>query len=506
MRVPAGTREIHFSSLTLAELFRDLYLEERSGVLVVEREATEKRVYFERGMILFAESSVEDEDLGRRLVAEGKISPGALAEARRSVAEAKDLPQVLVNRGLVGKATLCHTVRFLVDRVVQSIFKWEGGTARFSESPLVQEIFEADILSTFETILRGIQGMVGFAPLAEALRHLPSRIRRREPAPVPLERLALSPAHGFILSRVDGTSTMGEVLAILPPGEEEIACRFLFGLLVMGVLELDPPLSSGPFRVSAVLRDHADQLALEKLQEEWIRDTYAALAEKTPYEILGVTPHASPAEIEAAYAEAKERFSRDRFTPRIRERYRAELSVIESRFVEAYLTLTQAPVSGAIGPQRAQVEATPAPTGAQDLLVRVEMDKTRTKILLEENARQAEAYYAKARKFMREGDYYNAIQYGKLALSYAPEEARYHFLVGECQRRNPEPRWQRMAEQSLLRAAELDPWNADYRIALGRLYKSRGWVLRARRQFEEALEIVPDHPVAREELRELRAH
>ena len=73
----------NFSSQTLAEIFRDLYVGERSGVLNVSHGNVEKRIYFDRGMILFAESGADDEDLGRRLVNEGKISPGALAEARQ---------------------------------------------------------------------------------------------------------------------------------------------------------------------------------------------------------------------------------------------------------------------------------------------------------------------------------------------------------------------------------------------------------------------------------------
>jgi len=183
--------QTHFSSQTLAELFRDLFLAERSGVLHLSRGDVEKRIYFDRGMILFAESDLEDEDLGRRLIHEGKLSAGALAEARRSVSEAKDLPQALVNRGLIGKEALSHTVRYIVERVVQSVFVWEGGTARFSQGWLLQEIFEADVVSTFEILLRGIFHMTDFGPIKDAMRGLDNRLKLRSPTPVPLERLSL---------------------------------------------------------------------------------------------------------------------------------------------------------------------------------------------------------------------------------------------------------------------------------------------------------------------------
>lgn len=494
--------ETNFSTHTLAEIFRDIYLGERSGVLQLTRADVEKRIYFDRGMVLYAESAFEDEDLGRRLVHEGKISPGALAEARRNISDAKDLAQALVNRGLIGKEALSHTVRYIVERVVQSVFQWEGGTARFSEGWLLQEIFESDILLTFETLLKGTSSMVGFEPIKEAMKGLDNRLRVRQPTPVPLERLALSPAHGYILSRVDGRSSVSDILALLPPGEEDVACRFLYGLLVMGVFALDPPVGEGPFRVTAILRDHADALALERAQEQMILEAVEGSKNKNPHEILGLNPNPPREVAERAYEEAKERFGRDRLLPKVREKLRSEIALVESRLIEAYLTLTQARSSEFPRPDE-PFPPGKEPTSRDDLLVRVEMDKTRTKMAIEQNAKVADQYFLKARKFQREGDYFNAIQYAKLAISYAAEDGRFYFLLGECQAKNPEARWQRMAEQNFQKATELDPWNAEYRVSLGRFYKSRGLKLRAKKLFEEALTVVPDHEGATKELESL---
>jgi len=491
----------NFSSHTLAETFRDLYLGERSGVLHLQRGQLTKRVYFERGLLVFAESTADDEDPGRRLVVEGKISAGALAEARRSVSDPKDLPAALVNRGLVAKPTLAEASRTAAQRVVQSVFRWEGGAIRFVDGGPYYDAFESDILSTFALILDGISQMAGFDSIKEAMRSLDHLIVLKKPAPIPLERLALSPAHGFILSRVDGTTRVQEVLSILPTGEEDLACRFLYGLLVMGVAVYDPPLGDPPFRVASILRTHADQVALEKLQEKLITETFEGLNQKTPFQILGVAAGAPRESVERAYEDAKERFGRDRILPRVWDKFRSELTVIESRLVEAYLVLAQARPSEFA----AKEESSSLRDGVDvdGMLVRVEMDKTKTKMALEENARVADAYYNKAKKYMREGDFHNAIQYGKLAISYNPDDSRFYFLLGDCHGRNPEARWQRLAEQNYLRATELDPWNADYRIGLGRFYKRRGLKLRARKQFEWALEIVPGHGEATEELRSL---
>jgi tetratricopeptide (TPR) repeat protein len=258
----------------------------------------------------------------------------------------------------------------------------------------------------------------------------------------------------------------------------------------------------GPFRVTTILRDHADTVALERAQEQMILEAVEGLRSKNPHEILGLSQNPPREAVERAYEEAKERFSRERLIPRVRERLRSEVALIEGRLIESYLTLSQ--VRGSDAPRLDDGGPLPKePATKDDLLVRVELDKTRSKLAMEENSKVADQYYLKARKFVREGDYYNAIQYAKLAISYAPEDARFYFLLGECQAKNPEARWQRMAEQSFVKAAELDPWNAEYRVGLGRFYKRRGLKLRAKRQFEEALTVVPDHAAALEELKTL---
>lgn len=493
----------HFSSQTLGEIFRDLYLGERSGVLSLAGDGGQKKVHFERGLIHFAESTAPNEDLESELVKARKVSAGALEEARDGAEGSLGLARALVNRGLISKASLSDSVREVLERVVQAAFRWEGGTAEFTEGADSEPLFDSDVLTTFGLILRGIFAMRDFDPIRNAMHGLGNRLRLRTPSPIPVERLTLSPSHGFILSRVDGTTTVRDVISILPQAEEDLALRFLFGMILMGVLEYDPPLGQGSFKVGNILRDHEDRRALERMQEQAIRQAYSLMRSQSPYEVLAVTPSASRQAVERAYEEAKALFSRDRILPRVRDRFRSELTVIDSRLIEAYLTLTQ-PDRRNVSAARKQAAAEgQSPTGADDFLMRVEMDKTKSKLALEEARRVADGYFSKARQAMREADYHNAIQYGKLAVSYFDEEPRYFFLLAECQARNPGPRWQHQAERNYTRTTELDPWNVDYWMSLGRFYKKRGLKLRARKQFEEALKLAPEHAEAKKELKSL---
>jgi len=483
----------------LPAIFRDLYQNECSGVLVHRTDGAERRVFFCRGLIQLAESSVDDEGLAARLVRDRVVSSGALVEAQRDASGGAALALALVNRGLIGKDAVHRAARDVVADVIRAVFGSEGGTLEFQDQAEVPEIYEADVPSTLTQLLDGIASMSGFAPIRDAMSALDQHLRLRRPSPLPLERLALTRTQGYVLARVDGTASLADVLPTLPAGEEEGAVRFLFALLTLGVVEYEPPLADGPFCAASLLRDHSERMALESFQETMVRQAYARIRTQNPYEIIGVTPHASRASIERAYEEVKGMFSREKLAARIRERYRGELGVIESRLVEAYLHLTQAERLDR-APGGAQREPEQGAVDVDSLLVRPELDKTRSRVAKDEAERVAESYHAKARQAMRSGDYHNAIQYAKLAISYNGDEARLYFLLADCQSRNPEQRWQRLAEDNYTKATELDPWNVEYWIQLGRFYKKRGMHLRARRQFEEALKLAPEHEVATREL------
>ncbi|PYQ14932.1 MAG: hypothetical protein DMH00_00375, partial [Acidobacteria bacterium] len=67
-----------FVPATLAETVRDLFLAERSGILTLSRTEVRKRIHFDRGMIFFADSSLEDEGLIDFLVHGRALDPSVI--------------------------------------------------------------------------------------------------------------------------------------------------------------------------------------------------------------------------------------------------------------------------------------------------------------------------------------------------------------------------------------------------------------------------------------------
>jgi tetratricopeptide (TPR) repeat protein len=119
-----------------------------------------------------------------------------------------------------------------------------------------------------------------------------------------------------------------------------------------------------------------------------------------------------------------------------------------------------------------------------------------------EGATNRASAQASARGWFQKGIvYYNSGQFGQACRAFqaaataAPQEAEYHIY------------WARSlalmkgfyteAEQEFYRAIELEPKNGDYYAELGLFYQKINLPKQADEMFDKALELVPDHPIAR---------
>jgi hypothetical protein len=109
----------HCAPPALAELIRDLYLEERTGTLVIGRSGVEKQLTLDRGMILAATSSLEDERLPAWLLGRGLLRPED-AEALRPLDD-RQVAEAVVKRGHVNADALASAIRELGLQVLTAV-------------------------------------------------------------------------------------------------------------------------------------------------------------------------------------------------------------------------------------------------------------------------------------------------------------------------------------------------------------------------------------------------
>jgi DnaJ-class molecular chaperone len=184
------------------------------------------------------------------------------------------------------------------------------------------------------------------------------------------------------------------------------------------------------------------------------------------YELLGVAPTASTADIRKAYAALAREKHPDRFTD----------PAAKAQAQQAFQEITAAFNTLANEKSRREYDATmatPAPTRPEDI------------------ARQA---FERGVKAMEAKQVFDAVELFRIAAAHMPQEARYHGALGRALGRNPH--WVREGIQSLERAAQLAPSQARYPAEMAELLAGIGLRLRARKAAEAALKLDPEQALA----------
>jgi tetratricopeptide (TPR) repeat protein len=487
------------SPAALAEIIRDLYLDENTGTLHLSRSGVEKRILLDRGMIMAASSSLPDETLAAVLVERGWMQPEE-AEALKGLDD-RQVGEIAARRGLLTSVMLQQANRDLAQRILTALFRWDDIEYRFEEGPVTAGLLESDVVVSFEMIIRALRSMVGFESIREALVRQDRTLRLSDQVYLPVDRLTLAPIEGFLLSRVDGQTKVRDVLAQMPPADEEAASRFLFGLLILGLVNFAPAISAGPLSCGDLVRGEEEKKKREDRERTEVTDYYRLVQQGTPQAILGITEEATQEQVKTAYLERKERFQPARFMKKVQQDLREELQIIEARLLEAFLKVRSEKLFAA----KAAGQGTEKVVNLdlESLSLRKELSKTEKQSMEEEKSRMAEQFFNKARDYFKMGDYFNCIRYCEFATSYSDRNAAVFGLLGQALMRNPDYRWQKRAESAFQRAAELEPFNPGHFVALGHFYESHGLLAKARREYEKTLELVPTHAEALASLRDL---
>ncbi len=118
----------------------------------------------------------------------------------------------------------------------------------------------------------------------------------------------------------------------------------------------------------------------------------------------------------------------------------------------------------------------------------------------EDPLEKAKNLYKKAKTLYQRKQYLPAISLLEQSIDIDPKSDTY-LLLGMIQTGFPELR--RKAEQNLLKATELESWNAEPYAALGLLFYHESLWKRSEGYFRKALELDPKHLVARKRLDEI---
>jgi tetratricopeptide (TPR) repeat protein len=199
------------------------------------------------------------------------------------------------------------------------------------------------------------------------------------------------------------------------------------------------------------------------------------------FTLLGLTLTATQKEIEAAYRQLAEELSNERLAALGQSEAARKGQSIAKQLQRAFQVIS-------------------------DYEKRGEYEKRGYKEFIPPDAKEdtvefAKALYRKALTLFNQKNFQKAIMVVEDAIRNNPAKAEYYLLLGLCQ--SELPSMKRQAEQNLLKAANIEPWNAEHVAALGMLFYSERLFKRAEGFFRKALDLEPNHDLARKKLAEI---
>lgn len=379
-------------------------------------------------------------------------------------------------------------------------------------------------------------------------------------------RLELTPAQGFLLSRIDGVTPESVLLQLGGLDPDEVR-RCLDEWCSEGMLvftrnrDASRSASSAAGAGSAGLPTPDPTLDLPVKAQEAILAMHARL-DRPYHELLGVPLDADPRAIKRAYFALSKEYHPDRYFRRDIGAFRPVLERVFRKIVEAYELLSdptvraemqrslegEAPVSApeaAVAParepsaprrvrrppspfsplgrliakRRAQArsffEAAMAAAGEErwleatgSLRLAIAFDPANAAYRERFGELQPKAHAIRFEQLMKEAESALSFRDGNDALRLYEEALHFEPYAPEANHTAARLAWMvaqdlRKAKEYALRAAEADPENADYRRTLGQIYQAAGLTANARRELKAAVKLNPKDREARAALKSL---
>ncbi len=227
----------NLAGMHLAEILLFLAMTKKTGILILKREKVTKKIYYERGDIVFAASSLGEERLGDILMKEEKITQEQYDQSAERIEPDKRQGRVLVDMGVINPEELWEIVCEQVEAIVYSLFQWEQGYFEFLEGSLpTEERIKLDV-SIPNLILEGLRRAEKNISMEQHLPEGPQILHQLAADWDEFGETHLTPEEKNVLSQVTSGMTVDEVCKECSlPGQD--ARQILFRLLSAGLLRI----------------------------------------------------------------------------------------------------------------------------------------------------------------------------------------------------------------------------------------------------------------------------
>jgi tetratricopeptide (TPR) repeat protein len=279
------------------------------------------------------------------------------------------------------------------------------------------------------------------------------------------EKFPKDTALGFLLSRIDGQSSVADLGRLLQVDREKLLVT-IYVLIKAQIVELVQ--KKGPVPIEILER------------RKYIRELWEKMQSQNYFEMIGLDQNASESDVKNAYFKLAKEYHPDARSEDDPQDLKDKLDEIFVKIRTAYRTLAD----------KENREKYLEQLGLEAGDVDREKMKTRTK---------AQLQFSVGLKSLQGREYRTAMEYFRSAIDLDPYEPKYYGKLAEVCTKNP--RWYRAGILSCIKAVQLDPEDSTYYSILGSLYKLDGDYVEAEKQFLKVLQLNPESITARQELR-----
>jgi len=444
---------------------RRVYFDRLTGELTASFGQIEKNLYFDKGDLVFARTNQPGERLGELLFKLGKISEEVFLKIEEYIAPDQNLGQVLLKKGLVSERNLREGLIYQMKEITLNLFHVFEADFVFQENKTYQSPLGEEMrIPTPQLIEDGIRLMKIHPRLINFLEEKIPFIKSKTFLHL------LTEEERELLTKITGKTSAKALLKLSGlSGDHFWRALYLFYCLDL----IDFIGSETTWRKQEEKEAKKEAEVSEALNE--VLEYHARIASLNYYDILGISRKASEEEIKKAYFQLARRFHPDHFGRDIPPSVRDKINDVFDQITKAYKTL--------INPDsRRKYDLSLAGGEAEGKSV----------------AARAETKFRQGKSLFQLGRFEEAVVLLEESVRLMPTKADYRLLLAMAEARIPALR--KKAEFDFLKVQELEPWNAEAYAGLGLLYKEEGLIIKATRQFRKALEVDPDHKVARSEL------
>jgi len=219
----------------LPEILVTVHRYRAPGMIECRNSDVVKRIYLDRGEIIFATSNRLADSLGDKLLREGKITReqyDASIQLLRKTGKRHGV--TLLEMKLLEPKDLFVSLRDQIQEIVWSVFEWTSGTVAFTPGREKHLEFVKIEISIAQAVLRGARHLPDAKRL---LGRLGTRTTVLERTPNALPGSTLTPDEQNLLDAVDGRRTLFELVNRPPllPGDSARILYALFALQLIAV-------------------------------------------------------------------------------------------------------------------------------------------------------------------------------------------------------------------------------------------------------------------------------